>query len=105
MIECSDSQVIMGAFWGRAIDHPFSGKKVAVELFWYVHPFFRKLGIAQVMLDQFEVWASKFGCSSIKMTYVDTPESGNKMERFLTQKGYKKQNVVMIKNLKDNNNV
>lgn len=100
MIECSDSEHLMGAFCGKAIDHPFTGKKEAIELFWYVKPEFRKMGLARLIVSQFEVWAKKFGCESIKMTFVDTPVNGEKMERFLSLQGYRKQNVIMIKTLK-----
>lgn len=95
----TDSKQLLGAFCGRAIESPFSGKMEGVEQFWYIKPEFRKMGLGATMVSQFAVWAKKKGCTALKMSYVDVPGTGYKMERFLNAKGFRTQNMTMIKTL------
>lgn len=66
---------IIGAF---VYDHPISGDRTAVEVFWYVAPAFRGAGVR--LLKRLEAWARAAGAVVLQMI-APTAEVGRMYER------------------------
>ena len=66
---------ILGAF---VYDHPISGDRTAVEVFWYVAPAFRGAGVR--LLRRLEAWAKAAGAVMLQMI-APTSEVGLLYER------------------------
>lgn len=71
---------------------------LATDVLWYVVPEKRGTGIAGELLDAFEFWAAKVGCSLISMTTLN-PSSG---KSFFEKRGYIAQELAYTKQLNNN---
>jgi GNAT superfamily N-acetyltransferase len=69
---------LVGMLGGFVYDHPISGSRTAVEMFWYVMPEFRGAGIR--LLKRFERWAHDAGASLLQMI-APSSEVGSMYER------------------------
>lgn len=72
-----------GMIAGQTSSFIFGTKKVATELGWWVEPEYRKSGIGKELLQAFEAWAKKVGCSLIVMISLD-----DELGKFYEANGY-----------------
>lgn len=72
-----------GFLAGMAVPFIFSKGYVATEIAWWVSPEERKNGVGDALLNAFEFWANKIGCSSVVMVALD-----DYLGEFYKKKGY-----------------
>ena len=80
-------ELVVGGIGGIVNRDPLSGKKVAVELFWYVKEQFRS-GLWPIrLLSEFERWCGDSGCESVSMIHMEKsiPEH---MKLIYAKRGY-----------------
>jgi len=63
--------VVCGGIGGVAHPNLLTGKKIAVELFWYVKPEYRVGTWPIRLLREFESWACLAGCVSVNMIHME----------------------------------
>jgi GNAT superfamily N-acetyltransferase len=75
-----------------------TGRKIAVETFWFVNPLKRGNGLK--LVDAFEQWAIDNGCEAAAMIHLadSHPES---LKRFYEASGYRLLEMHYIKTLKE----
>lgn len=74
----------VGVIAGAKVPFIYGPHTVATELFWWVQPDHRQLGVGEQLLNAFEFWAQKVGCDLITMVGLD-----NKLDKYYRKKGYK----------------
>lgn len=74
----------VGVLAGAKAPFLYGPHLTATELFWWVEPDYRKLGVGEQLLNAFEFWAEKVGCDLITMVGLD-----NKLDKYYNKKGYK----------------
>lgn len=75
--------LVTGGIGAFVYTHPLSGKRTAVEVFWYVAPEHRGQGIR--LLHRAESWAKDAGAETLQMI-APTPE----IEQLYVRRGYAK---------------
>ena len=82
----NDGEVVGGI---GGVSHPdlLTGRKIAVELFWYVKEAFRTGTHPIRLLHEFESWAQAIGCTQVNMIHMECsmPES---MKSIYERQGY-----------------
>lgn len=92
-----DDEEPVGMIVGYAGEVPFSNDKVASELAWWVDPPYRGRREALQLVDAYEAWAVRVGCSSVTMSLLPTlADLSNLYER----RGYKKTEISYLKGLR-----
>ena len=61
---------VAGGIGGVCYPDPLTGSKIAVELFWFVKPEFRRGSWPIKLLKEFEVWARMCYCSHVSMIHM-----------------------------------
>ena len=92
-----DQQKVCGLLVGVATEVPFSDDKVASELAWYVESAYRGRREALQLVDAYEAWAVRVGCSSVSMSLLPTLTD---LSKLYERKGYKKTEISYLKGLK-----
>lgn len=83
-----------------AYEHPIIGRcKIATEIGWYVHPDHRHKGIARRLLDRYDDWAYREGCSH-SLTSAMLNESFDQVKVAYEKRGYKPVEMSFIREVK-----
>lgn len=90
-----DGQV-RGAIGGVAYPDFATGDVTAVELFWFVGPEYRMVGVK--LLVAFEDMAKAKGCKRIHMVHL-VNYAGAKLDRFFERRGYKLTEMAFTKDI------
>lgn len=90
------NEVPCGMLIGLASEVPFSNDKVASELAWWVDPPWRGRREALQLVDAYEAWAVKVGCSSVAMSLLPTLTD---LSKLYERRGYKKTEISYLKGL------
>lgn len=77
---------LRGAIAGVIYENVFDGALCATELFWYVWPGAVK-GTGRDLLDAFEEWAQRRGCTRVTMALMRHNES-DRLDIFYAKHGY-----------------
>lgn len=87
---------VLGTIGGLMYPDPYSGDRIATEMFWIVRK--EKRGPGLKLYRAFEAWARANHCDQIRMVHLldSMPE---KLERVYTHLGYKAAEVVYTKGL------
>lgn len=85
VVETEDNE-ILGAFGGMIYPNPNNGAGTASQIFWFMHPGKRGLGVR--LLKEFEEIAVEMGCTRIFTTSI-LNEHAERMGRMFIRKGYK----------------
>lgn len=72
-----------GAIAGMVEQFPYGKETIATELAWWVYPESRGNEIGQLLMQGFEYWAKKVGCSTVIMSSLDDVVS-----KFYESQGY-----------------
>ena len=86
LILANDPEPI-GLIAGLKTEILFSDDKLASELMWWVNPSHRTTKAGSELLEAFEFWAVKVGCSAIQMSTVQT-EHAERLDKVYNRKGY-----------------
>ncbi len=86
----------VGMLVGIASTTPFSDDLVASELAWYIEPEYRGHRKAVELVEAYEEWAHRVGCSHVTMALLTTLTDASK---FYERRGYKKTEISFIKSL------
>ena len=87
----------VGAIFAYAFTPIFSDHKVAVEVFLYLKPEYRKSQRGQDLRKAFEYWAKLVGCKHVQGAVLSNSPDG--MDKFWTHGGYKMTETVYMKEL------
>jgi GNAT superfamily N-acetyltransferase len=80
--------------------HPVIGPcKMATEIGWYVHPDFRHKGVARRLLDRYDEWAYREGCTH-SLTSAMFNDSYEQVKSLYEKRGYKIVEASFIKEVK-----
>jgi GNAT superfamily N-acetyltransferase len=80
-------------------EHPIIGScKMATELGWYVHPDFRHKGVARRLLDRYDDWSYREGCTH-SMTSAMFNDSFDQVKSLYEKRGYKMVEASFIKQI------
>lgn len=83
-----------GMLLGRATPFSFGHHKMAMEIGWWVEPEYRKSGVGKSLIDAFEYWAKKVGCSLVVMGSLD-----DVLGSYYEKNGYKSAERLYMKEL------
>lgn len=64
-----------------------TGAMVANEMFWYVKPEYRGTRVGLTLMDAFEFWAKRVGCTHCQLTTSQT-EYADKLNKLYQRRGY-----------------
>jgi GNAT superfamily N-acetyltransferase len=70
VIVAEDQGKIAGVISGLHYPDPLSGRGVAQEVFWFVDPEYRYLGIGESLLKLFSAWAKVKGASAVRVAHL-----------------------------------
>lgn len=80
--------VAAGFLGGILLPDINDGEMVASEMFWYVHPAYRKTMWGLRLFSTFERWAKDIGAKRITMVHLMTA-SGESIGKLYSRKGYR----------------
>lgn len=83
-----------GMLLGKASPFSFGYHKIAMEVGWWVDPEYRKSGVGKSLIDAFEYWANKMGCSLVVMGSLD-----DSLGSYYEKNGYKSAERLYMKEL------
>ncbi|OLP44161.1 GNAT family N-acetyltransferase [Rhizobium oryziradicis] len=86
--------VVAGVLMASVYDHPFGAGLMAKETVWYIAPHARGRG-GPAMLDAYEAWAVKLGCTSIGMAAL----ASNDVSKLYQRRGYAAVETHFIKSI------
>jgi GNAT superfamily N-acetyltransferase len=89
-------ELVVGVIGFAITSDPFTGRKTALENFWYVVPEHRASGAGLLLLDAFEERAKN--CDDIVMVHLI--ETGEKLSNLYVKRGYKLVEQTFKKSLK-----
>ena len=77
----------VGLIAGVCSEAPFSTKKLAYEMVWWMEPQYRKSRLALELSNAFEYWTQKVGADINQMSLVECDHSDS-LEKYYKRKGY-----------------
>lgn len=92
-----DGDVVTGAIGGIIHKEPYNSEKVMAEMFWFVRPEYRGLGVR--LYKAFEKWAVESGAASIQMVHL-LDSMPDKVGQFYIRCGYEAVETRYTKRLK-----
>ena len=79
--------LIIAAIGGVRVPESSNGTIQAQELFWFTHPDYRKQGVGELLLVEFERWAKDVKCHGVLMSLLEGLSNG--VEQLYLQRGYR----------------
>jgi GNAT superfamily N-acetyltransferase len=92
-----EDDVPTGAIGGMSYKDPNNGRQTASEMFWFVRPDRRGIGVA--LYAQFENWARSRSCVDIRMVHL-SDSMPSKVKRFYEAIGYREVETHYAKEIK-----
>jgi GNAT superfamily N-acetyltransferase len=89
---------VAGGIGGVYSKEPLTGRRIAVELFWYVKPEYRGGSWPVRLLREFETWSVMAGCSHVCMIHMECSQP-DRMGEFYQRRGYQLFETVYRKKL------
>jgi hypothetical protein len=90
---------IAGFILGFTVPAVFNTFKIAYELAWWTSPNHTKRNIAIKLVEAYEWWAQKVGCSYVSMARFYDHPAAKKIDEKLEERGYKPTEKVFMKAL------
>lgn len=87
---------VRGCIGGLAYSDPNTGRRVAIEHFWFVCRDHRGSGVR--LYHEFEKWARQSGCQELKMGHL-ADSMPNELAKFYDRLGFEASEVVYVKEL------
>jgi GNAT superfamily N-acetyltransferase len=87
LLVAMDGKQPVGMLAGVISEFILSRERIASELIWWMEPDYRKSRIAFEMIEAYEFWAAKLGCSIITLSTVET-EQTDRIQKYYSRKGY-----------------
>lgn len=92
---CHGSDVC-GVILGHVATLPFSSKKVAGEIIWWVDPEHRQRRGSLMLFEAFEFWGKKVGADFLQVTNT---RGTTDLQKFYERKGYSEAEITYVKGL------
>jgi len=78
--------LVIAAIGGVRFPESASGRVQAQEMFWFVHPDFRRSGAGEILIVEFERWARDVACQATILALLKSSPAG--VEELYLRRGY-----------------